>query len=159
MKIQALRAAAFAAVCCLSLAALSCDALNPALVGQLGGDAGSVNVDPTGSIVIVFNNQTNQEMALRYEADVIRPGGGTEIQPTTFTVAPASWWATTLDCYTSSVTLIGISTAVGATQPSDISPTIIPIAANTFTRPALQCGSVIFVNLPLIGSPTADLLP
>lgn len=152
MKIRVMQTAAWAGVCCLALAAMSCDALNPALVGQLGGDAGTAGPTPTGSIVLLFNNQRNQSMALNYNLETILPGGG-QTTGSGIVVSPKGYFAVTLDCNTSAVILAGI---VPVDSP-DADP--IPLAVNEFRRPALQCGSVISVNLPFLGSPTADLLP
>ncbi len=65
MKIRLAQTAVWAVACsCLTLGLISCDVLNPALVGQLGGDAGNTGPTPTGSIIVVFNNQTPQRLTL-----------------------------------------------------------------------------------------------
>lgn len=160
MNISPVRSAGWAAACILTLAGIGCDALNPAFVTQLGGDAGASGPAPTGSIVLVLNNQTGQPIALTYDQETVQPGGETLLQEDAYLVVPVTYWTTTFDCNTTSVTLksIDLLGTSGTLDPTNAAGSL-PFAANTLTRPALQCGSVIFVNVPLIGSPTADLLP
>ncbi|HOA73304.1 MAG TPA: hypothetical protein PL151_12105 [Phycisphaerae bacterium] len=151
MSIRPLPYAGWAGALILAFSSLSCDALNPALVGDLGGDAGSVGRGPTGSVVLVLNNQTSQELALQFDVKYTRAGEATTTQEAEFTAPAGGWWTMTLDCDTSAVILKQVAPVGGDDG--------IPVAVNEFRRPALQCGSVIFVNVPLLGSPTADLLP
>lgn len=157
MTTSVVRSAAWAVLCALAVTGVSCDALNPAFVGQLGGDAGNVGPAPTGSIVLIFNNQTNRQLALNYELELLRAGQGMVTQTDGYLRTGPGYWTATFDCDTSAILLTGIS-ILDATGDDDVAVDI-ELAVNEFRRPALQCGSVIFVNVPLIGSPTADLLP
>jgi len=149
-----LRTAAWASVFALAVTAFSCDALNPALVGQLGGNASTAGPAPTGSIVLIFNNQTARWLSLNYNLEISQAGRPTVLQEEhTLVVAPGAYWTVTFDCNTSAAILESI-TPVGTDDDDGMA-----LAVNEFRRPALQCGSVIFVNVPLLGSPTADLLP
>lgn len=160
MKLSLVRTAGWAAVCILILAGVSCDALNPAFVAQLGGDAGTAGPAPTGSIVLLVNNQTGRRVLVDYQLEITQAGGGQIAQTGSTPVPAAGYWAWTFDCDTVAVSLTSLSFLGTATQPGDDTVTaVIPLAVSRFSRPALQCGSVIFLNIPLIGSPTADLLP
>jgi hypothetical protein len=154
MTIRRLRSAAWAGAFILALTAgFSCDALNPAFVGQLGGDAGTVGPAPTGSIVLILNNQTPRRVALSYDLELSRAGQQTIVQADGSLVTGSGYWTATFDCDTSALILTGLAFIDGEDEEE------LPLAVNQFRRPALQCGSVVFVNVPLLGSPTADLLP
>jgi len=156
MTIRSLRSAAWAGLILLAVAGLSCDALNPAFVGQLGGNVAVAGPEPTGSIVLVFNNQRAELLALSYDLEVSRPGEAAQTVTDGFLQAQNGYWTATFDCNVTAITLTGISEAGTTTQPANGGLTL---AVNEFRRPALVCGSVVFVNVPLVGSPTADLLP
>jgi hypothetical protein len=143
------------------LANLSCDALNPTFVNELGGNAIRSTPSPTGSIVIVFNNQRLLRLTMTYDLEMTVPG----LAPQQITGATLStdtgYWTATLDCYTTSIKITSITAAgTSASQPST-QPSVagLTLATNTFAPPALQCGSVLFVIVPLLGSPTAELVP
>jgi hypothetical protein len=155
---SARRYAGWAALCVLAVTGVSCDILNPSFVGQLGGDAGNTGPSPTGSIVLIFNNQTTQRLALNYDLELSRAGEGVVTQTGSSLVTSTGYWTATFDCDTTGIILTGIS-IVSDTGDDTGGTTDIALAVNEFRRPALQCGSVVFVNMPLIGSPTADLLP
>lgn len=154
MTLKRPRTVAWMSVFFLALPHFSCDTLNPAFLGQLGGDAGTVSPAPTGSIVLVFNNQTARRMALTYDVELSVPGEAAMTQTENALVTDTGYWTATFDCNTSAIMLTGIVPMDG----EDIDEGLT-LAVNEFRRPALQCGSVVFVNLPLLGSPTADLLP
>ncbi len=157
MITQRLRLAVCTGVAALLLvAATSCDVLNPGLVNDLGGDASASGPQPTGSILVVFSNQRGIPLSLSYTTIATRAGASYTKVHTTNT--DGGVWAMSHDCDTNSVAITGIASNGGSTtQPSDGSSDLE--LAITFEKPRLTCGSVIFVSVPLLGSPTADLLP
>lgn len=150
---RGLRSVAWASAFLLAAVSFSCDALNPELVGQLGGDAGNAGPAPTGSIVLLFNNQTAQVLSLRYNVEFIRPGESAVLQQDSTATVSQGYFATTYDCDTSAIILNDIVAEGGEDDNT------LPLSVSELRRPALQCGSVVFVNVPLLGSPTVDLLP
>jgi hypothetical protein len=153
MSIPRYLTAVLAALAVLALLGFaSCDALNPALVGQLGGNTGGSGPEPTGSIILAINNQRPNPVEVSYSYEMIQPGGGVVTGSVTGG-APIGTWGFTFDCNTSQIAIASIANVIGGTAAE---PEPLEI---TFQRPALQCGSVIFINVPAFGSPTADLLP
>ncbi len=164
MTIRLLRSAALAGLLIVSvLACTSCDALNPAFVSQIGGSSGAAGPEPTGSIVLVFNNQRAQRFALSYDLTINRAGEQTVTASGGALEAETGYWTATFDCNTTAITLRGVVpiSSSSATQPASqpSTGTSLGLDGVEFSRPALQCGSVLFVNLPLVGSPTVDLFP
>jgi hypothetical protein len=165
MNIRCLRFAVRAAVCVvLAAAGLSCDALNPTFVNQIGGAAVQSVPEPNGSIAVVFNNQRPTSATLAYTITTTPPSG-TSI---TTTVADTNLGGypliATYDCNTTKIAITGVSLATttqpSTTQTSDTTTTGVPVALTaTFQAPNLQCGSVIFVNIPILGSPTVSIVP
>lgn len=152
-----------AACITVMMAGLSCDALNPSFVNQLGGNANVVSPKLAGSIVVVFNNQRSTPLQLSYETEITRPGdsavtlGGGNIIPDSNLNDPPEpgYFAVTLDCNTTMIKITGIG-QIGSDEGGAGS---LALASNEFRAPALQCGSVLFVNVPIFGSPTAELVP
>ena len=156
-----LRCAVVAALSAVVLLAdLSCDALNPTFVNQLGGNANAATPSPTGSIVVALNNQRGIPMILSYEIENTQPNG--VLKTSTFNLTSnGGLFMLTHDCNTSKITLTGLAGATvsgtASTQPATSQPA--GAISGTFAPPKLQCGSVIFVNVPLIGLATVSIVP
>lgn len=155
MTIRHLRKAALAG--CLALlivAGTSCDVLNPALVGDLGGNPVNAGPQPGGSILVVLSNQRSTIITLNFDYEVVRSGGGVYTSES-FINAPAGNWPTALDCDTTTINITGIEgEAAVDTQTGEALELV-----RTFERPDLQCGSVVFVTVPAIGPATAEIFP
>lgn len=162
MTTRLLRSAAWAGLVIVSvLACTSCDMLNPAFVAQIGGNAGAAGPDPTGSIVVVFNNQRTQLVGLDHSVESSPPGEQTRTHNSIIGPVPTGFWTVTYDCNTTKITINKVvpATQISTTQPDQGLGESLGLDGMEFARPALQCGAVLFVNVPLVGPPTADLVP
>lgn len=158
MIIRTLRFALWAGgITLLLVAGISCDVLNPALVGDLGGNTTTTGPQPNGSVVVAFRNQRGIPLTLNYTFETTRAGAvTTTTQNFNNSGASMSLWAISHDCNTTKISITGIS--AGSSTDGGTGTADLPLAI-TFEKPNLTCGSVVFVNVPLVGSPTAELLP
>jgi hypothetical protein len=165
MMTRFLRLAAWVGCASLILTAgTSCDVLNPSLVNDLTGTASTSGPQPTGSILVAFNNQRGVALTLNYTVE--RNHSGTVTTSTEKFGNSGGIWAVSYDCDTTKVAITGISTTSSSnstdttdtTDTSDTSTTTSLALSMTFEPPALECGSVIYVNVPLLGSPTAEIV-
>ncbi|MCL2330729.1 MAG: hypothetical protein FWC56_05455 [Phycisphaerae bacterium] len=134
----------------IGVMAVSC---NPTFVDYWGLDPIPHLPDPTGSIVVVVNNQLPIRVVVETTTVHTPPGQSTTVSK--FSIGMGTgWWASTDDCNISSIKINSISaeTLDGNSQPIE---SFSPIE---FRQPALQCGAVIFVNIPFTGVPTTELV-
>ena len=139
---------------------VSCDGLlSPEFRDYLGLDVVAGMPVPTGSIVILVNNQWPFGMVV--DATVLHtpPGKSPETHSTSIGVGGMRWFAVTYDCNTGSTSIDALFVEVIDENGEITLEEIESFAPIEFKPPALKCGSVILVNIPFIGSPTATLVP
>lgn len=143
MTARRIRSAAGAGLIALTvLTAHGCDVLNPAFVNQLGGSAARSGPQPTGSILVVVNNQTTSQIQLNYDQEVRRAGEGVVIYSGGFAIPAGTYFVFSSDCSTTGI--IFTSLTVGGVD--------VALAVNEFRAPALQCGSIVYVTIQGVGA-------
>lgn len=119
------------------LTLLGCDAINPQLIGQLGGNPSSTNADISGSILVVFNNNTTGDGVLTYSASDDSSGSSVVLFDGSMTAPSGYTNIASYECSTTTIAITGIS--IGGTD--------LTWETVQYTVPNLRCGSVIFVNV------------
>jgi hypothetical protein len=94
---------------------------------------------------------------LSYTYDTNAPGGTLTSTDQSVTNAGGHPVMITHDCNTTRIAITGLAGGTSTSQPATSQPSTGFTA--TFQPPNLQCGSVIFVNVPILGTPTATVVP
>jgi len=144
----------------LAAAGSGCDALNPSLVAQIGGNSAATSVNSPGHVILVLNNLTNGNAVLSFGMTNTTSNGTVYTGSAAQAVGPGAYVALTLSCTLTRLELeeVEIRPVAAGVTPESVT---VELPVNIFTPPALRCGSVVFVNVvgvyPDIGA-TAQLL-
>ncbi len=144
----------------LAAASAGCDALNPSLVAQIGGNSAVTSVNSPGHVILVLNNLTNGNAVLSFDMSNTTSNGTVYTGSAAQTAGPGAYVALTLSCTLTRLELkdVVIRPVAAGVTPESVT---VQLPVNIFAPPALRCGSVVFVNVvgvyPSIGA-TAQLL-
>lgn len=131
-----------------------CDILAPSFVDQLTGNAVPAGTEVSGSVLVVLNNLTPTGAILSYTYDLDVAGSSAVTTHTlTQTTSAGNYFVMSLPCPLARLAFTSLSLAGGSgtappvptTQQTGSTGPTLPTA--DYLPPALECGSVFFVNV------------